>query len=147
MADSTLSPNISDTTKDLAAAESAAAPAPGTAVPAPGATAAAHMATTAAVGTDTADAVMPERAQSIITPAELVICFGTALLTCMLFRFLFRDKRELWFAQTKSTIFNQRGRLGQYLSLGYPVTLPGLVVIAAEVLLIALECLLIVLLF
>ncbi|HIX55951.1 MAG TPA: hypothetical protein H9850_00580 [Candidatus Anaerobiospirillum pullistercoris] len=59
----------------------------------------------------------------------------------LIVRFALRGKRYLWFKRTQSSIINQRGMLGQYLSLGYPVTRKGLYVTLGLILAIALECL------
>ncbi len=74
---------------------------------------------------------------------KIILCFICAFLTTLVVRFALRSKRDLWFARTASSIINQRGALGQYLSLGYPTCWQGLVttmiliaVIAGEIALI-----------
>lgn len=69
--------------------------------------------------------------------AKILLGLGAALVICLIFRALFARKRDLWFARTKSTVFNQRGALGSYLSLGYPKTWQGLLVTLCELLAIA----------
>lgn len=70
----------------------------------------------------------------------IVLCLGIALVICFIFRFIFASKRDLWFARTASTVFNQRGFLGSYLSLGYPKTWQGALVTLSELSLIVLTC-------
>ena len=70
----------------------------------------------------------------------IVLCLGLALVICFIFRFIFASKRDLWFARTASTVFNQRGFLGSYLSLGYPKTWQGALVTLSELSLIVLTC-------
>lgn len=72
---------------------------------------------------------------------KIVLCFIAALLTTILVRFSLGEKRDLWFKRTSSTIFNQRGMIGQYLSLGYPITRQGFIVWLGLFVAIALECL------
>lgn len=75
-----------------------------------------------------------------VTPLHVGICLLAALVTSIVVRFIVGDaRREMWFAQTKSTLINQRGRLGQYLSLGYPKTKQGFVVWLGLVALIVAE--------
>lgn len=73
--------------------------------------------------------------------SKILLCFALALASTIVVRFALRDKRDLWFRRTQSSIINQRGALGSYLSLGYPTTWQGLMVTALLVLSIALECL------
>lgn len=70
----------------------------------------------------------------------IVLCLGIALVICFIFRFIFASKRDLWFARTASTVFNQRGFLGSYLALGYPKTWQGTLVTLSELILIVLAC-------
>lgn len=72
---------------------------------------------------------------------KIILCFIAALLTTIFVRFAIGERRELWFKRTSSTIFNQRGFIGQYLSLGYPITRQGLVVWLGLFAAIGLECL------
>ncbi|MDT3663869.1 MAG: hypothetical protein ROM54_10225 [Anaerobiospirillum sp.] len=74
---------------------------------------------------------------------KIIYCLIAALIICVIFRCVFAKKRELWFARTASTIFNQRGALGSYLSLGYPKTWQGALVTLAQFLLIVVACALI----
>ncbi len=76
--------------------------------------------------------------------SKILLCFAAAMLSTLIVRFALRSKRDLWFKRTQSSIINQRGMLGQYLSLGYPATRQGLYVTLGLVLVIALECLAIV---
>lgn len=75
---------------------------------------------------------------------KIILCFVAALLTTIVVRFILGDRRDLWFKRTSSTIFNQRGMVGQYLSLGYPITKQGLLVWLGLLAAIVLECLFIV---
>ena len=79
-----------------------------------------------------------------ITIQQILLCFVLAVGTCVVFRFIFASKRDLWFARTKSSIINQRGLVGQYISLGYPVTFPGLLVALLQVAIICVEIFLII---
>ena len=54
--------------------------------------------------------------------SKILLCFAAAMLSTLIVRFALRSKRDLWFKRTQSSIINQRGMLGQYLSLGYPAT-------------------------
>lgn len=74
---------------------------------------------------------------------KIISCLGAALVICVIFRCAFAHKREQWFARTASTIFNQRGALGSYLSLGYPKTWQGALVTLAQLVLIVGACALI----
>lgn len=72
--------------------------------------------------------------------ATILYCLGAALAICVIYRLLFAPKRDIWFARTRSTVFNQRGFLGSYLSLGYPKTIQGMLVTLSELILIVLVC-------
>lgn len=75
-----------------------------------------------------------------LTPFKVFIILVGAVLIAVAYRYLFRDKRDLWFARTQSSIINQRGALGSYLSLGYPICYQGVLVhlaIVVDVLILA----------
>ncbi len=65
----------------------------------------------------------------VITPKRLGLFIIIAIMISAMFRFIFDSKRELWFKHTPSSIYHIRGAIGQYLSLGYPVTLQGYLVV------------------
>lgn len=76
-----------------------------------------------------------------VTPLKVGIVLCASVLVSIIYRFLFAHRRDEWFRRTKSTIINQRGPLGNYISLGYPVTFKGLLVtlaVAGDCILIAL---------
>lgn len=79
-----------------------------------------------------------------ITSTKVLLCFIAALITTVAVRFALKEKRDLWFARSKSRhIITIRGKVGEHLALGYPKTMQGLVVwvlllmgLAAEIYLI-----------
>lgn len=75
----------------------------------------------------------------VITPARLGIFIVLAIFIAAIFRFIFDDKRDLWFKRTPSSIYHMRGAIGQYLSLGYPITFQGYMVVLGIVLCIVLS--------
>lgn len=76
-----------------------------------------------------------------ITPEKILICFGLALFTTILVRFALASKRNTWFKRSKMrSMLTQRGALGEYLSLGYPTTWQGFVVLLGLILILILEC-------
>lgn len=82
-----------------------------------------------------------------ITLFKLLICFIVALLTSITIRFILKDKREQWFKRSANrSVINQRGFIGQWLALGYPVTKQGYLVLSGQLFLIAIEILIILIL-
>ena len=75
-----------------------------------------------------------------VTPFKILICFILVLITTISARFLLRDKRDLWFRRSQSkNIITIRGKVGEYLALGYPICVEGFVVTALLFAVIALE--------
>ncbi len=65
-----------------------------------------------------------------VTPLKIAVCFIAALLTTLVVRIILRDKRDLWFKRTQPKfLLTIRGKLGDYLALGYPRTLEGALVL------------------
>lgn len=65
-----------------------------------------------------------------VTPLKIAVCFAVALLTTVLVRIILRDKRDLWFKRSQPKfLLTMRGKLGDYLALGYPKTREGAVVL------------------
>lgn len=76
----------------------------------------------------------------VITPLKILICFALALVTTIVVRFVLKEKRDLWFTRSMPrSLITVRGAFGQYLSLGYPVTWQGYIVLCALLLIIACE--------
>lgn len=68
-----------------------------------------------------------------VTPARLGIFIIVALIIAAAFRFAFAGRRDQWFARTPSTVIHMRGAIGNWLSLGYPVSVQGYAVTVAIV--------------
>ena len=77
-----------------------------------------------------------------VTPFKILICFAFVLITTISARFLLKDKRDLWFRRSQSkNIITIRGKIGEYLALGYPICLEGFAVTALLLAVIAIEIL------
>ena len=77
-----------------------------------------------------------------VTPFKILICFTLVLITTISARFLLKDKRDLWFRRSQSkNIITIRGKIGEYLALGYPICLEGFAVTALLLAVIAIEIL------
>lgn len=66
-----------------------------------------------------------------VTPLKIGIVLCASVIISIIYRYLFAHRRDEWFRRTKSTIINQRGPLGSYISLGFPVTFKGFLVTLA----------------
>ncbi len=61
-----------------------------------------------------------------ITPFKILVCLIFATLSAVAFRFAMGSKRDLHFKRSSpKSILTLRGKLGEYLALGYPKTLTG----------------------
>lgn len=75
-----------------------------------------------------------------VTPFKILICFVLVLITTISARFLLKDKRDLWFRRSQSkNIITIRGKVGEYLALGYPICVEGFAVTALLFAIIVLE--------
>lgn len=80
--------------------------------------------------------VVPESTSSfnsafIYTQNEIVAGLLLTLISYIALRILLNNKRDIWFKRSASSIITLRGALGEYLSLGYPRTKEGALVILA----------------
>ncbi len=66
-----------------------------------------------------------------VTILKIGIALCGSVVIAILYRILFAHRRDEWFRRTRSSIINQRGYLGQYISLGFPVTFKGFLVTLA----------------
>lgn len=75
-----------------------------------------------------------------ITPLKIALCFAAALLTTCVVRFILGNRRDLWFKRSQPKfILTVRGKIGDYLALGYPKTIQGLIILCALLLVLCAE--------
>ncbi len=75
-----------------------------------------------------------------VTPFKILICLLFALITTVAVRFWLGEKRDLWFARSKSHfLLTIRGAAGEYLAVGYPKSWQGLLILIALLAVLALE--------
>lgn len=61
-----------------------------------------------------------------LSATNIVMCFLVALMTTIAFRFFIRSKRDLHFRRSQfKSVITIRGKIGDAIALGYPVTLTG----------------------
>lgn len=81
-----------------------------------------------------------QKTSMIVTPLKIFICFMAALISTVILRFALGKRRDQWFTRSvPRSYLTIRGAFGYYLSLGYPVTWQGFVVLGGLLLCIAAE--------
>lgn len=88
-----------------------------------------------------AEEVLTDMTYLTITPLKIVICLTLALLTAFGVRLAVGSARDRHFRRSQfKSVISIRGKIGDSLALGYPVTFKGLLIWLALIALIALEC-------